>query len=287
MGSGADESGDDFVVGRTNVSEDRTLLLASNGDEAPNGYEDDFVLNVSTKNDKVLVVHPEGVDAIHAKGTISYATGGSMGTIPAGNGIVAQGLNGAVGYVHGVPRDRPLEKSVGAGLLGLGNPSSPGIFGTGTSGVVGYDSVTSRDTAFEGTHASGVVGVGERGISGNGTNGPGVLGHGVPGVHGVSEGGAGVLGHGALGVIAHGLDGPGVLGVSVTEQGGVLQSAEAAQLLLVPLPMDNPLQLKRSTAGELLVTIRRDEEQRGKEIATLWFCRVGGDPTEANWVKLA
>ena len=39
MGSlGADEAGEDMTVGRTNKSEERTLLIAING--APNGYAD-------------------------------------------------------------------------------------------------------------------------------------------------------------------------------------------------------------------------------------------------------
>lgn len=44
MAGGADDAGDDMVVGRTNESEKRTLLIAIDGD--PNGYQDDFVLHV-------------------------------------------------------------------------------------------------------------------------------------------------------------------------------------------------------------------------------------------------
>ena len=287
MASGADESGDDMVVGRTNTSEDRTLLLAINGENAPDGYGEDFVLNVSTQGDKVLVSSSHGVDAIHAKGTVSFPTGGAIGTIPAGNGIIAQGLNGAVGYVHEVARDKPLESSVGAGVLGVGGPDSAGVFGTGQNGVVGYEQATGRDLAFEAGQRAGVLGRGETGVSGDGANGPGVFGRGVPGVEGQSAGGPGVLAVGLTGLVATGNDGPGVLASSSSEQAAVLESTRMAQLLLVPLRIESPLDLKRSTAGELLTTIWADREQRGKEIVSLWFCKVGGDPTQSNWVKLA
>jgi hypothetical protein len=287
MGSGAEESGDDMVVGRTNQSEERTLLIAINGENAPDGYEEDYVLNVSTDNDMVLVSTPRGVDAIHAKGTVSYATGGMIGTIPAGNGIISQGNNGVVGYVHATARDRILEDSVGAGLLGVGSGVSPGVYGHGHNGVVGYEQATPRDLAFEAAQKAGVLGRGETGVSGDGANGPGVFGRGLPGVHGVSNGGPGVLAEGQTGVYATGNDGAGVQATSKTEQAAVLESREMAQLWLIPLPIKDPSSLRRSTAGELLATVWRDEEQRGKEITSLWFCKVGGDPTQANWVKLA
>jgi hypothetical protein len=287
MASGADESGDDMVVGRTNVSEERTLLLASNGDNAPDGYGEDFVLNVSTVDDKVLVSSSHGVDGIHAKGTVAFPTGGAIGTIPAGNGIIAQGINGAVGYVHGVARDKPLEDSVGAGVLGVGGVAAAGVFGTGQNGVVGYEQATPRDLAFESAQRAGVLGRGETGVSGDGANGPGVFGRGLPGVQGFSQGGPGVLGDGQTGVIASGNDGPGVIASSSAEQGAVLESKRMAQLWLVPLRIQSPLELPRSTAGELLTTVWANKEQRDKEITSLWFCTVGGNPTQANWVKLA
>ncbi len=287
MASGADESGEDLVVGRTNTSEDRTLLLAINGDNAPDGYGEDFVLNVSTQGDQVLVSSSHGVDAIHAKGTVTYLTGGALGTVPAGNGIIAQGLNGAVGYVHEVARDKPLESSVGAGLLGVGGAAAAGVFGSGQNGIVGYEQSTGRDLVFEAGRRSGVLGRGETGVSGDGANGPGVFGHGVPGVEGQSTGGPGVLAVGLTGLVATGSDGPGVLASSTSEQAAVLESTRMAQLLLVPLRIEGPLVLKRSTAGELLTTIWADKEQRGKDVVSLWFCKVGGDPTQSNWVKLA
>src|SRR5439155_5097721 len=117
--------------------------------------------------------------AIHAKGTVSFR-GGAIGTIPAGNGIISQGINGVVGYVHAMSRDKNLENSVGAGLLGLGGGTSPGVFGSGQNGIVGYEQTTARDLAFEMAQKAGVLGRGETGVSGDGANGPGVFGRGFP-----------------------------------------------------------------------------------------------------------
>ena len=232
------------------------------------------------------------MDAIHAKGTVPTPTGGAIGTIPAGNGIIAQGINGVVGYIHAAARNRPLENSVGAGVLGVGGGTFPGVFGTGQNGVVGIEQATSRDLAFEAAQKAGVLGRGETGVSGDGANGPGVFGRGLPGVHGVSTGGPGgatggpgVLAEGQTGVIATGDDGAGVHATSKQEQAAVLQSSKMAQLWLIPLRVKDPTSLQRSNAGELLATVWPDE--RGTDITSLWFCKVGGDPTQANWVKLA
>jgi hypothetical protein len=284
MGSlGADEAGEDMTVGRTNKSEERTLLIAING--APNGYADDFVLNVSSENDTLLKSTPIGVDAIHAKGTVPLPTGGAIGTIPAGNGIISQGINGVVGYIHAMARNRTLENSVGAGILGVGGGTFPGVFGTGQNGVVGYEQATSRDLAFEAAQKAGVLGRGETGVSGDGANGPGVFGRGLPGVRGESSGGPGVLAEGQTGVFATGNDGAGVHATSKTEQAAILESSKLAQLWLIPLRIKDPTSIPKSNAGELLATMWPDE--RGTDITSLWFCKVGGDPTQASWVKLA
>lgn len=287
MASGADDSGDDMVVGRTNKSEERTLLLATNGENAPDGYEEDFVLHVGTDNDMVLVSTPRGVDAIHAKGTVAFPTGGQIGTIPAGNGIISQGLNGVVGYVHAMARDRNLENSIGAGLLGVGDGVSAGVFGVGQNGIVGYEQATARDLAFEASQKAGVLGRGETGVSGDGANGPGVFGRGLPGVHGVSGRGPGVLADGDTGIVANGKSGVGMHGTSKSAQAALLETRDTAQLLMVPLRIPDPSLIKKSTEGELLTTIWADEKERNIDITSLWFCKVGGDPTQANWLKLA
>jgi hypothetical protein len=200
------KQGDDFSVGRTNKGEERSLLVAINGD--PDGYQTDFVLDVSTEGNKVLTKNPDGVDAIHATGTVSFATGGAIGTIPEGNGIVARGLNGVAGYAHAAPRDKNIERDVHAGVLAVGGSGSPGVLGRGVNGVIGYENGAARDLTWEGKDISGVIGnggragTGVRGIGGNGgvmgesTNSTGVAGTSTlsPGVSGSSSSGVGVSG---------------------------------------------------------------------------------------------
>jgi hypothetical protein len=296
MGSkGADNGGDSLAVGRTNKSEVRTILVAFNGEDDPK-YKEDFVLDVSSVDNALEVDNPKGpdlkngVDAIHATGTVptSQSTGGP---IPAGNGVVGRGLNGLVGYVHGPPRARSFERDVHAGVLGVGDGASNGVFGRGLNGVVGLERATLRDTAFEAQERAGVLGRGEIGVSGDGVNGPGVHGRGIPGVRGEAPGiGPGVLGEGETGVIAEGRDGPGILASSKQEQAGVFQTAaKRAQVWLIPLDKNvkDPGQL-RGEPGELLVLLAEDE--RGTEVASLWFCTIGGGPgqaSQANWKKLA
>jgi hypothetical protein len=206
MASGADNSGDDMVVGRTNRSEERTILVAQNGDNAPDGYAEDFVLSVSTVDDKVLPTDSHGVDAIHAKGTVAFPTGGAIGTIPAANGVVGQGLNGIVGYVHPATRDKSTEQDSHAGVLGVGAPNDAGVLGRGLNGVVGYEQGTSRDSAFEAQETAGIVGVGPNGVSGKATGGFGVHGIGTPGVFGEGQGdNTGVLGQGGTRVFGESL----------------------------------------------------------------------------------
>jgi hypothetical protein len=288
MASGADNSGDDMRVGRTNKSEERTILVAQNGEEAPDGYAEDFVLSVSTVEDKVLPTNSHGVDAIHAKGTIAFPTGGMIGTIPAANGVVGQGLNGIVGYVHPAARDKGVEQDSHAGVLGMGAPSDAGVLGRGLNGVVGYEQGTSRDSAFEAQETAGVVGVGPIGVSGKATGGFGVHGIGTPGVFGEGAGdNTGVVGQGGTGVFGESLsDGAGVQGMSGKGWGGVFESKARAQVWLVPLSISDPTKLPgRSEPGELLVLMSKDV--RGKETASLWFCRSGNIAATANWMKLA
>ena len=102
------------MTGRWNYS--RTELRADQGENAPKRYEADFVLRVSTDDDKVIVNNPYGVDGIHTKGTVAFPTGGFIGTIPAGNGIVAQGINGG-GRVGAAPRWGPVPVDPGRELL--------------------------------------------------------------------------------------------------------------------------------------------------------------------------
>jgi hypothetical protein len=289
MANGADNSGDDLVVGRTNRSEERTILVAQNGDHADNGYAEDFVLSVSTVGDKVLPTNSHGVDAIHAKGTISFPTGGAIGTIPAANGVVGQGLNGIVGYVHPALRDKDAEQDSHAGVLGIGAPNDAGVLGKGLNGVVGYEQNTSRDSAFETQEMAGVLGVGPNGVSGKATGGFGVHGIGTPGVFGEAQddSNTGVVGQGGTGVFGESLsDGAGIQGTSKKGWGAVFESRDRAQVWLVPIALADPTKLPgRCAAGELVVVMSKD--QRGKEVASLWFCKSGDIAKTANWIPVA
>jgi len=298
--SGASEAGEDLEVGRTNKSEERTLLVATNGD--PDGYQTDFVLDVSIENNKVLTKNPSGVDAIHATGTESLPTGGAIGTIPEGNGVVARGLNGVVGYVHAATRDRPAELDVHAGVHGIGDSTSEGVYGRGRNGVVGYETGAARDPAWEFSDPcgvagnGGVAGIGVRGTGGNGgiegrsQNGFGVDGHSEtsPGVSGTSTFGIGVLGAAD--------DGDGVMGTSRRGNGGVFESRRSAQLFLIPndigptnssLPM-TPSAINVSDRGVPLPARGRGGElmavRDNQGTCSLWFCVQDGPP--AMWAQV-
>jgi hypothetical protein len=298
--AGATEAGDDFSVGRTNKSEERSLLVAIDGD--PDGYQTDFVLDVSTEGNKVLTKNPDGVDAIHATGTVSFSTGVAIGTIPEGNGVVARGLNGLAGYVHAAPRDKTVERDVRAGVLGVGGSGSPGLFGRGVNGVIGYENGTARDLTWEGSDMSGVIGnggnagTGVRGTGGNGgvegksTNSTGVAGISTlsPGVSGTSDSGTGVSGSSSTG--------PGVSGASDKDNGGVFSSRNAAQIFLIPNDIsqlnspslftpqainvaDRGPRLPRNAKGGQLLALKDNSGH-----CTLWFCVKDGPP--ARWAQV-
>ncbi|RCH61648.1 hypothetical protein DT019_37325 [Streptomyces sp. SDr-06] len=296
MGSGADNAGDDMVVGRTNQSEERTILVAKAGDGALDGYGEDFVLRVAIENDKVLRGTSEGVDAIHAKGTIAFP--GQA----AGNGMVATGANGVVGYVHGAPRDKEQEQQVQAGVLGFGGTALPGVFGRGAPGVLGYGQGAARDAAWEAADPSAVLGraegVGIRGkgedggVRGESENSFGVEGKSTfaPGVHGQSALGIGVLGEGAPGV--SGL-GPG------NANGGQFESQAGAQLRLLPRrtdPLSSPLPVsptaipvERGRGPELPRTGRAGELtalQDPSGTCTLWLCVSDLGEGPARWAQV-
>lgn len=298
MGSGATSAGDDLTAGRTNSSEERTIIVATT---AKGGYADDFVVYVGTKDGKVLRTVAEGVDAVHATGSVAFPTGGMIGTIPAGNGLVGTGLNGVVGYVHAQPRDTDEEKRTQAGVFGSGGAMA-GVFGRGANGVVGYSGSVPRDTAWEADGHAGVRG---------GSDDVGVRGKGdAGGVQGVSERSYGVEGVGAAGVLGRSTDGIGVYATcqsgpalqasSDTENAAVLEAPKRAQLWLVPPEVDppdgpevsvtpkafsqidgestNPLR-KNGRAGELAAI----KDSRGR--ATLWFC-VDDMATPSRWAQV-
>jgi hypothetical protein len=214
---------------------------------------------------------------------------------PTSHGFQTSGTNILIGVYAdgnhmGVHGRGPIGVLGDGGGIGVqGNGAAVGVFGEGALGVQG------KGTS-EGVHGEGLIGVlgrGETGVSGNGTNGPGVVGRGSlgsPGVHGQSITGPGVLADGGTGVFASGTDGAGVHATSKEVQAAILQSTKMAQLWLIPLRIKDPKSLPRSTAGELLATVWRDvvpADVPSSEITSLWFCKIGGDPTQANWVKLA
>jgi hypothetical protein len=289
----ANQAGDYMNVGRTNESEVGTRLVAikdpGQGD-ALGGYQFDYVLDVALNDDFVLTSTPtHAVDAIHATGSIKKTIGGEIGTQPAGNGIVAWGVNGIVGYaVHDAaplpaPRDLADEQAMQAGVLGEGGVGA-GVVGRGQTGVIGFQGPSAPDPDLESLGA-GVIGYGGIGVIGQGSSGPGVRGigttpgagvSGFPGVHGKSTDGTGVLAEGS----------PGLLAQSPDDNSGVFEAnPHRAQVLIVPMPVsiDSPNQLP-GRAGELCVTIEGT-------VARLWFCVSGGGPagsaSPANWVNIA
>jgi hypothetical protein len=297
--AGATEAGDDFEVGRTNKSEERSLLVATNGD--PNGYQTDFVLDVSVEGNRIVTKNPDGVDAIHATGTMSF------GTIPEGNGVVGRGLNGMVGYVHSAPRDRNAERDVHVGAFGAGGSASPGLFGRGVNGVVGYEDSAPRNPTWEGADPTGVIGnggnagFGVRGIGGNG----GVKGESVnsAGVQGISQLSPGLAGRSAegIGVVGASDRGPGVFGSSSQDNGGVFQSNRSAQIFLIPNDIGQlnsafpvtpqainvadrgPALPRHGRGGEVMaMKVMAMKDNRGA--CTLWFCVADGPP--ARWAQV-
>jgi hypothetical protein len=294
--SGASEAGDDMEVGRTNESEVGTRLVAiknpsggllGGGGDAPDGYEFDYVLDVALLDDFVLTTVPtHGVDAIHATGSIAKTIGGETGTQPPGNGIVAFGVNGIVGYVQTAPRNVAEEQGMQAGVLGEGGGANAGVVGRGQTGVIGCQGLSSRDAMLEGSENAGVIGYGGIGVTGKGFSGPGVHGigtqpgglSGFAGVHGESNG-VGVLAEGSPGLQAKSPDG----------NSGVFEAnPHRAQVWIVPMPaaIDTPTKLLgHAEPGELCVTVGPDGN-RGI-IASLWFCaRGGGAASSATWVKI-
>jgi hypothetical protein len=313
VGSGADSAGDDMVVGRTNESEERTILVAKPVLE----YNADFVLAVGIEGGWNSTKHHHGVDAIQATGAIAEPpSGGSPSLEPAANGVVGRGLNGLVGYPHAMPRDRWRESEAQAGVFGAGGTNSAGVFGRGRSGLVGYEQTIDRNPALETTEPAGVFGCGPTGIlgvssvPGSLSIGPGVHGRGAPGVHGDGVNGLpGVSGDGGddggIGVLGQGHDAQGVHGISEGDRGGIFESQLSrdekrirAQISLVPLTavdptmpgvqITNPSQLTKADAGDLCVTITQDVRTNRRPIAALWFCTETTGPAGTPvWVKIA
>lgn len=200
MTDGSEEAGDDAVVGRTNFSNARTRLIATEHGSDPDDhtpYELDFVLEVAIENGE-LSQTGHALDAIHATGTYK------------GNGVVASGLNGLVGYSKVVPRDQELEGTLsGRGVLGIGYIGVAGIGSDGAGalargiGVQGFGGLFSAGVDANGGPAhSGIVGdpPGKAGPGVDATGGSGLSR--APGgqvLQSMAPGGAGVSAEGGEG----------------------------------------------------------------------------------------
>jgi hypothetical protein len=204
-----------------------------------------------------------------------------------GEMVVGRGPNGVVGYVEDVPRNPGAEGQSQAGIVGLGGACF-GVFGRGSNGLVGYEQSTERDPVFETQGGAGVVGRGPVGVRADGTEGPGVQGRGTPGVSAHSSVGPATVSEGQVGIFARGRPGPGVVAVSAGDRGAIISSRRTAQVWLIPLDdaIPTPAQLPaNAAAGELLVT--ESVNDQGVRVASLWFCKVSGPPSQASWVKIA
>jgi hypothetical protein len=308
MSGGADSAGDEMVVGRTNESEERTILVTKPTLE----YAADFVLSVGIEDGGwTSTKDHQGVDAIQATGAIAESPGGAGGiTEPAANGVVGRGLNGLVGYPHPVPRDRGREREAEAGVFGAGGIGGAGVFGRGRTGVIGYEQDTDRDPSLETKEPTGVLGCGPTGgfgvsevsggAGGSVPGGPGVHGVGTPGVFGEGQntnpGVAGDGGDDGVGVVGRGHGGPGMLAQSDADRAAVFESSRRAQIFIVPLGIPDPTKLPdtapgvpaKAEPGELCVTFTRDVRTNMQTVASLWFCKQSsGLAATANWVQIA
>ncbi|MEV4927067.1 hypothetical protein [Streptomyces roseoverticillatus] len=261
MGAGADNAGDDMVVGRTNESEERTVLVAKGSDE--DGYSEDYVLRVAIENDRVLRDVPEGVDAVHATGTVALPTGEALGTLPPGNGLVAVGANGVVGYSQDAARDAAWEAADPSAVCG--RATGIGVRGKGDDGGVRGESENNFGVEGASTLASGV--------------------------RGTSEQAAGVFGEGSPGVMGNG---PG------NGNGGVFESEKGAQLRLPPRRLGPLGPTAPTTPQAVIVNDRRHGPGLPKNgqagefttlddpagTCTLWFCVSGPAPGPGRWAKV-
>jgi hypothetical protein len=192
-----------------------------------------------------------------------------------GTGVRGEGFVGAAG--------RAINTGVNGGAIPGSPPPFAGVSGTGVFyGVLGSGGlygVHGQNGFLAGVRgqASSVSAEGVQGESDDGT-----------GVHGKSKSAQGVFGESRYreGVYGQSDNREGVHGQSVNDRGGVFESSLVAQLQLNPVPIETPAQLTGTAKpGDLLATIYPNE--RGTNVASLWFCIIGGPPSAAGWVKIA
>ncbi|MFF7725877.1 hypothetical protein [Streptomyces sp. NPDC008001] len=252
MGAGADNAGDDMVVGRTNESEERTVLVAKGSDE--DGYSEDYVLRVAIGNDRVLRDVPKGVDAIQG------VLGAGTTALP---GVFARGAPSVVGYSQDAARDVAWKAADPSAVCG--RATGIGVRGKGDDGGV-------------------------RGESGNnfGVEGTSTL---ASGVRGTSEQAVGVFGEGSPVVMGNG-PGNGNGGVFESEKGAQLRlpprrldplgptAPTTPQAVIVNDRRHGPGLPKNGQAGEFTTL----DDPAGA--CTLWFRVSGPGPGPARWAQV-
>jgi hypothetical protein len=163
-----------------------------------------------------------------------------------------------------------------AGLYGHGRFSQFGVLGTafsGRTGVVGV-SVTNTNDLMNLNVPPANVSLDSLG-AGSGTGVFGKSGSGL-GIHGMSDSSTGALGASGSGFGVHGL--------SRSGPGGVFESAENAQVRLVPREMDSPEGRVGGAGGELIATTAAGPTGPA---CRLWFCTRAGDAASATWDLVA
>jgi hypothetical protein len=243
MGNGVHEEermSGPFLVGEENHTDARTDLIVADGVD----YWTDVVLRILVP---YSFVQKQGqhIDAIRCRGSKEInrtedISGNQQLTTHgrAGNGIVATGLNGVVGYVHGIEPDPEREGAAQAGVFGFGGPDHPGVIGRGQDGVIGLSDANDRSGVygFNSQAAGAAWGVFGQCDSPDGA-GVGAICGAAPGVRCQSSGNDGVVGisdssnrSGVFGFssVREG-KGFGVLGRTVSSKGaGVCGENEAA-----------------------------------------------------------
>jgi hypothetical protein len=307
--SGADESGEDFEVGRTNRAQDRTKLLAQASEDGT--FDGGWILGGA-----ILFVD----QAMEVEDDFKVIVNQDF------HGIVSCAIGAGAGVIGFSRREIILDASDQLEELTSddhGHAESAGVFGKGEHGVVGQgwsEGVVGRGTI-------GVLGEGMVGVSGQGTDGVGVEGQGgklsvgvqgtggelAPGVQGIGgtglvdkkpQQGVGVVGigdgtsfpsfdnHYGTGILGYGVTGVHALGNK--GRGGVFESVGMPQVRLIPQETRTlrrfreigsivptvPQLPREGLPGDLMTVLDRLDQ------CTLWLCvgRDKGGP--AKWSQL-
>jgi hypothetical protein len=307
--SGADESGEDLEVGRTNRAQNRTKLLAQASEDG--NFDGGWILGGA-----ILFVD----QAMEVEDDFKVIINQDF------HGIVSCAIGAGAGVIGFSRRETILDSSDQLEELTMEdheNAQSAGVFGKGDHGVVGQgwnEGVVGRGTV-------GVLGEGMVGVSGQGRDGAGVEGKGgksavgvqgtggelAPGVKGIGgkgvvgktpQQGVGVVGigegtyfpsfdnHYGTGILGYGTTG--VYGLGNKGRGGVFESVGMPQARLIPQKtrtLRRLLQIgsivptlpqlpKDALPGDLMTVLDTLDQ------CTLWLC-VGKDQSgPAKWSQV-